>query len=150
MYSLAASAIEIECNMAQAYTYASNLEYFSEWFPGVIAIASGNDIPHGNPGKIYHEIVQVPLRGRRRVRITVVQAESPHLQITEGNLPALLPRMEMRFTSLGAHRCTVEWRMYSRRSNGMSRFFILPLARRIMRRRAPHGRAALKALLEGG
>ena len=48
MYSLAASAIEIECNMAQAYTYASNLEYFSEWFPGVIAIASGNDIPHGN------------------------------------------------------------------------------------------------------
>lgn len=150
MYSLAASAIEIECNMAQAYTYASNLEYFSEWFPSVIAIVSGDDVPHGNLGKVYHETVHVPLRGRRRVRITVVQAESPQLLITEGDLPALLPRMEMRFTSLGAHRCTVEWRMYSRRHNGMSRFLVLPLARRIMRRRALHGLAALKALLEGG
>lgn len=148
MYLLAAGTIEVECSMARTYDFASNLEYFPEWFPGVVAIVPGNDMPHGSPGKVYHEIVHVPLRGSRRVRVRVVQAEPPRSLITEGDLPALLPRMEIRVASLAENRCTLEWRMYSRRRSGWSRFFVLPLAARIMRRRVPHGLARLKALLE--
>jgi hypothetical protein len=147
---LAVSSVDVKCSAARAYAYASNLERFPEWFPGVIAITSGNDMPHAHPGKIYREIVRVPLRGRREVRITVVQADSQCSLITEGDLPALLPRMEMYFTPRGAGRCTVEWRMYSRRDRGWGRFLVLPLAAGVMRRRAPRGLTALKLLLEAG
>ena len=148
MHLLAEQTAEIACPVDLAYRVASNLERFGEWFPGVLAIESTDLLAHGVVGKQYAETVSIPMRGRRRVIITVKRAEPDRLLVTEGDLRPLLPRMEILFGSAGEGRCTVTWRMYSRSSSPLTRATMVPLARSVMRRRAMVGLSRLKKLLE--
>jgi len=113
-------------------------------------MASADALPAATVGKQYREAVAMPLRGRRSVLIRVVEAAAPRRLVTEGELPLLLPRMEMAFAANEAGGCRVTWRMSSRRTQGWARWTILPLARRVMGRRAAIGLERLKKHLEAG
>src|SRR5512134_2691662 len=102
MYLLAERTTEIACPVNVAYQYAANLEHFGEWFPGVIAIESANDLSYAERGKEYLETVAVPLRGQRKIKLVVKEAEQDMSLITEGAFPPLWPRMQIRFEALTA------------------------------------------------
>jgi hypothetical protein len=148
MHLLAESTAEIACPVNVAYQYAANLEHFGEWFPGVIAIESANGLSHGEPGKEYLETVAVPLRGQRKIKLVVKEAEHDISLVTEGAFPPLLPRMQIRFKALTTESCQVQWQMFSRNKGLLAQFTIIPLARGVMRNRAAVGLAALKSRLE--
>lgn len=149
MYLLADAAVDIACPCTDAFDYACDLENFAEWFPGVISVVAHNDVPFSRRGREYRETVMVPLRGPRSVAIRVVDGEPPQSLVTEGDLPLVLPRMEIRITQSAADRCTVHWRMLSRTNNALARRSVLPLVRTVMTRRASTGLHRLKERLEG-
>lgn len=148
MYLLASAAVSIACSRQRAFDYAADLHNFAQWFPGVIAITADNDLSFSTVGKQYRETVAVPLRGRRSVLIRVTDVAAPCRLVTEGALPTLLPRMEIEFRETGPDSCEVSWRMHSRHSGGWLRWTVLPLARRVMARRARAGMRRLKDRLE--
>jgi hypothetical protein len=147
MHLLASSVVTIACSSMKAFDYAADLENFADWFPGVIGIAAHNELPFATAGKQYVETVAVPLRGKRTVRICVVEADSPKRLVTEGDLPLLLPRMEIEFEDIGENSCVVRWRMLSRNKTALVRFAVLPVARRLVGRRATAGLRNLKQRL---
>ena len=149
MYLLAHAATLIACQRDIAFRYAANLENFSEWFPGVRQKTPTNDLPFDAVGKQFRETVSLPLRGQRSVLMQVVEVMAPCRITTEGALPTVLPRMEIEFREAGPDTCEVEWRMFSRTSRGIGRWTVLPLARRLMARRALAGMQRLKHRLEG-
>jgi Polyketide cyclase / dehydrase and lipid transport len=149
MQLLASSVATIACSSTTAFDYAADLQNFSDWFPGVVGIAAGNEMPFTTPGKQYVETVAVPLRATRTVRIEVVEAEPAKRLVTEGDMPLLLPRMEIEFDDVGDHSCQVRWRMLSRNENVVARIAVFPLARWLMGRRAAAGLRNLKERLEG-
>lgn len=134
--------------VSEVYPYATNLEHFGTWFPGVLTIESANPLPHGQVGKEYLETVRVPLRGARRIVVTVKEAIEHRRFVTEGRFPPLLPRMEMLFDVAGRDSTRVTWRMYSRSRSRLVQLLLVPLARRVMQRRADAGLAKLGALLQ--
>jgi hypothetical protein len=150
MHLLASSVVTIACSATKAFDYAADLENFSDWFPGVIDIVAANELPFATPGKQYVETVAVPLRGERTVRIRVVEADSPKRLATEGELPLLLPRMEIEVDDIGENSCEVRWRMLSRNEVVLVRLAVLPVARWLMGRRATAGLRNLKQRLESG
>jgi hypothetical protein len=150
MHLLASPVVTIACSSRKAFDYAANLENFIDWFPGVIGIVADNELPFATPGKQYVETVAVPLRGKRRARIWVVEADSPKRLVTEGDLPLLLPRMEIEVNDIGENSCEVRWRMLSRNEIVLVRFAVLPVARWLMGRRATAGLRNLKQRLEVG
>jgi hypothetical protein len=145
---LANQTIAIACPVDVAYRFTCNLERFGAWFPGVIAIESANQLPHLEVGKQYLETVSIPLRGTRKVGITVKEVALNQRFVTEGTLVPLLPRMEIDFRATGPGSCEVSWQMRSRATRWLARRLMVPLARRVMQQRAAVGLAALKRTLE--
>ena len=146
MKLVARSTATVDHPAEQVYALVSNMERFGEWFPSVISIVSTNNLAHGQPGKAYLETVQVPLRGRRKVEITVVEALANRRFVTEGRFAPLLPRVEITLSEPGLGRTFVEWAMFSR-GRHWSAGLLLPLARRTMQARADRGLKALKTHL---
>ncbi|MDP3857084.1 MAG: SRPBCC family protein [Stagnimonas sp.] len=148
MRLLAERCIDLACPVEQAFLYATNLEHFGEWFPGVLAIRSDDGLAPTVVGKRYQETVAVPGRGRRQVEITVREALPLRFLATEGAFPPLLPRMEMAFEVIADGHCRVTWRMFSRNTGGLARWTLIPLARAVLSARAGKGLRALKQRLE--
>lgn len=148
MYQLASASIKVLYPADDTFYYATNLENFASWFPGVINICSEDDLPPCAIGKIYRETVAIPLRGQRSVEIRVVEARPPVLLVTEGTLPGLWPRMEIEVKALEPSLCEVHWRMRSRNQSLLARWTLLPCARSLMQRRAAAGLLKLKTILE--
>lgn len=132
----------------QLFDLISNMQRFGEWFPGVIKIQAGNDLAHGEVGKTYLETVQVPLRGKQEILLTVVESVHGERFVTEGEFAPLLPRMEIRLNQQGAEKVEVCWRMLSRTQSLAVRLLLLPLASRVLSRRANIGLQRLKRLCE--
>jgi len=126
------------------------LENFGEWFPQVRSIVSANSLPHAHIDKEYLEVVAGPNGKERQLLVRVKQVKPNLLFVTEGDYPPLLPRMEVTFHPQGIESCIVTWRMYSRNNSLLARFTLLPLARRVIRKRAAVGVARLKKNLESG
>lgn len=148
MHLLAEESIDIHCPAPAAYAYACDLRNFGEWFPGVIRIVAEDELALTTAGKSYLETVAVPLRGHRKVRIVVKTAEPDCLFVTEGSLRPLQPRMEIRFSPVAPASVRVGWRMYSLNSSVLVRAVVIPLARRVMRKRAKAAMTHLKRKLE--
>ncbi len=148
MQLLTEQTITIARSVEAAYQYATNMERFGEWFPGVLSIESANTSPHAQRGKEYLETVTVPLRGKRQIKLSVKDAQSNELFVTEGEFPPLMPRMEIVFQATGADSCDVTWRMFSRNDNFLVKATLLPLAKRVMRKRAAIGMKRLRQELE--
>lgn len=149
MRLLTSAVITIGCSSTKAFDYAADLKNFGDWFPAVINLVAEDDVAFTTPGKRYTETVAVPLRGERAVRIVVVEAEIPVRLVTEGDLPLVLPRMEIEFSAVGEKSCEVRWRMLSRNETALARFTIVPFAGWLMGRRARAGLRNLKRLLDG-
>ncbi len=149
MHLLAEQTVAIECPVSKAYDFATNMEHFGDWFPGVLSIRSANEQAHAEVGKAYLETVQVPVSGKRDIRLLVKEARANAFFATEGHFKPLLPRMEMVFEPTGAESCRVTWRMFSRNRSLLARVTVVPLARRVLARRSVQGVAALRRKLEG-
>ncbi|MBV7543698.1 SRPBCC family protein [Acidovorax sp. sic0104] len=150
MYLLVEKTVTVGRSAHEVFAHISNMERFSEWFPGVVAITSLNALAHGERGKVYLETVRIPLRGRRRITLRVREARAPHFFATEGQLQPLLPRMEISINATPQASCTLTWRLFSRNRSRGVRWLLLPLAGFVMRRRAAKGLATLKSQLEEG
>lgn len=150
MHLLTEKTIHIQQPALVVFGYVSNMEKFGEWFPGVISIASANALNHGQQGKEYLETVSVPLRGMRKVKLGVREVRGQRFFATEGLFPPLMPRMEIELHETGPSSCELTWRMFSRSNSRIVRYTLLPLARRVMDKRAFLGVAALKKRLEAG
>lgn len=148
MYLLAQVAVAIECPQHVTFAYAANLENFPAWFPGVLLMTAGDDLPFDAVGKLYREEFVLPMRGRRSLLVEVVDAVAPCRIVTEGRLAHILPRMEIAVRPTAPGACVVEWRMFSRTSSGLARWILLPLARRLMTLRGRRGLRRLKLQLE--
>ncbi len=149
MYPIASSTVRINCPSPAVFDYVADLENFCDWFPGALTITAQDDLAVATIGKRYVETVAVPLRGRRQVLLRVVDVQAPRRLVTEGDLPVLLPRMQIDVCDAGNDACEVRWSMVSRNENVLARRFVLPPARRLMQRRAEAGLCHLKRHLEG-
>ncbi|OGB25993.1 MAG: polyketide cyclase [Burkholderiales bacterium RIFCSPLOWO2_02_FULL_57_36] len=149
MHLLTEKTINIKRPISAVFEYVANMEKFGEWFPGVVLIESANGLDHGQVGKEYLETVSVPLRGTRKIRLAVREVRGNRFFATEGKFPPLMPRMEISLSEAEMNSCELTWRIFSRNNNLIVRHALLPLARRVMRKRAESGVAALKKRLEG-
>ena len=149
MHLLAEKSVRIQRPKSAVFEYVTNMENFKEWFPGVISIESSNPLSHGQRGKEYLEAVSVPLRGIRKIKLTVREVQGHRFFATEGRFPPLMPRMEISLNDIEINSCELTWRMFSRSNNLIVKCTLLPLAKRVMEKRAALGVKALKIRLEG-
>lgn len=98
MILLAETNITIDRPTEQLFDYVTNMENYGEWFPGVTAIHSKNDLPHGKKGKTYQELIIMP-DGEDCLIIQVKDCVQNERFYTEGDLKPLLPAMQMEFDS---------------------------------------------------
>jgi hypothetical protein len=150
VHLLAEESINIKRPVPEVFDYVTDMERFGDWFPGVLAIEPANWRKPGQVGKEYLETVAVPLRGRRQISIIVRESQPGKFFATEGKFPPLLPRMEVEFEPGEGGTCDLTWRMFSRNRGLVFRFTMLPLARRIMKKRAAIGLRRLGTKLEQG
>lgn len=102
MHLLAEDSVRIKRPVSDVFDYVKNMERFGEWFPGVLAIESADAHSHGQIGKEYVETVVIPLRGKRKIKLVVREAQVDKIFVTEGKLSPLMPRMEVSFYSNGS------------------------------------------------
>ena len=140
--------ITIARSVEAAYQYATNLENFAEWFPGVLSIESANTLEHAQRGKEYLETVAAPFRGKRKIKISVKDAQSNKVFVTEGEFSPLMPRMEIIFQATGSDSCGVTWRMFSRNDSFLFKITLLYLFKSVMYKRAAIGIRRLQKKLE--
>lgn len=145
---LTEQTISIARSVEATYQYATNLEHFAEWFPGVLSIESANTLEHAQRGKEYLETMAVPLRGTQKVKISVKDAQPHKVFVTEGEFSPLMPRMEMIFQATGVDSCSVTWRMFSRNDSLLFKATLLHVFKSVMRKRAAIGMKRLQQKLE--
>lgn len=148
MHLLASASVVIRCPQGRAFDFVANLENFPRWFPGVLHVRPSDSLPHATPGKRYEETLVTALRGTTSVVIRVMEGHAPRRLVTEGTLPLLMPRMEIEVEDAGPAGCELHWRMLSRNTAPVVRWTVLPLAARVMQRRAQAAMPRLKRLLE--
>ncbi|MES2040373.1 MAG: SRPBCC family protein [Pseudomonadota bacterium] len=148
MQLLTEQTISIARSVEATYQYATNLEHFAEWFPGVLSIESANTLEHGQRGKEYLETIAAPLSGKRKIKICVKEADFGTVFMTEGEFSPLMPRMEILFQATGAESCSVTWRMFSRNDGFLFKATLLHLFRSVLRKRAAVGVKRLQKILE--
>ena len=148
MQLLTEQTVSIARQVGAAYQYATNLEHFAEWFPGVLSIESANTFEHAQRGKEYLETMTIPLRGTQKIKICVKDAQSNKVFVTEGEFSPLMPRMEMLFQATGTDSCSVTWRMLSRNDGFLFKTTLLHLFKSIMHKRAAIGMTRLQQKLE--
>jgi len=148
VHLLAEESINIKRPVPDVFAYVTDMERFGDWFPGVLAIEPANWLEHGQIGKEYLETVAVPLRGRRQISIVVRESQPGQFFATEGKFTPLLPRMEVEFAPGEGGSCDLTWRMLSRNRGLAFRFTMLPVARKIMKKRAAIGLRRLRTKLE--
>lgn len=113
MIELAKVSTRVSAPVAVVFDYVTNMENYGDWFPGVVAIKSGNDLPHAMVGKTYLETLMFP-DGEHELSIEVVQSEAERLFLTQGDLEAVLPQMTMRFSEEQEGTCTFDLQYHSR------------------------------------
>lgn len=148
MHLLTEKTVNIKRPMSAVFAYVANMEQFGEWFPGVVLIESANALDHGQEGKEYLETVSIPFRGTRKIKLVVREVRANHFLATEGKFSPLMPRMEISLNEGEMDSCELTWRMFSRNNSLIAKYALLPLARRVMGRRAETGIASLKKRLE--
>ena len=113
MILLAQTRIDISKSAEVLFAYATNMENYGKWFPGVVSISSHNDLPHGQLGKTYQELINMP-EGEVSLIIEVKQSELNKTFYTEGNLEPLRPAMLMEFEPTGQNTTLFNLQYFSR------------------------------------
>lgn len=143
---VAEQSMEIHSPITPLFNYLANMENFSQWFPGVLKIEAltGKDGDSSKNEKLgleqrYIEQVKIPGRGLVEVNLKVSEFRSPTFFQTQGDLKPLLPQMTIKLEELSSERTLVEWKMISRNNSLGFHFFLLPLIRRVMKKRSAIG-----------
>lgn len=147
MYLLASQSTVVQRPIAEVFAYLSDMTNFPDWFPGVLTVAHGNQLATDTVGKTYIETVKTP-RGIRQIELEVKECEVNRRFVTEGNYPPLMPRMELHCKAVSGTSTRVSWCMYSRNEKLLPKLLILPLAKRVIGRRALEAMARLKHRME--
>lgn len=113
MIQLAHARAVIPTHVSELYTFVVNMENYSEWFPGVVEVVSGNRLAHGSPGKRYVETLELPTV-TTMLTIEVEAAVPNQLFITNGDLEPVLPRMEICFEGISPSASEFDLSYYSR------------------------------------
>ena len=99
MIELAQAQVTLSGPLSHFFDFVTNMENYGEWFPGVIAVKSANDLPPSQIGKTYAETLNFP-EGEFSLKLTVVECELNRIFVTQGDLVGLLPQMTMKFIPL--------------------------------------------------
>jgi hypothetical protein len=145
MHKLAKNKIIVDKGVDTVFNYAANLENFALWFPGVVSIASANDLKFMEKGKKYRETF-TSLGSKKKVIIEVKECLPMQQLITESEFLPILPRMEITFQKLDGNRTEVSWSMFSR-NNSFLWLIFQPLAKLIMHNRSKKGLRRLKEIM---
>ena len=144
---LAQGSVEIARPLHETFAYVANMENFPTWFPGVASMRALNTLEHGQVGKRYRETVHTLFGRTGTIDIEVKEARVGERMRTEGD-GFLLAGMSVDFVPLSDDTTRVEWRMVSRNQGRWFRWLVVPLLRRVMRRRAREGLRKLRENLE--
>jgi len=134
--------------IAKVFEFLANHENYIKWFPGVVAIAAVDKLPHGTVGKIYSETLRLPTGRHRRIAIKVVESRFPALFMTEGTFAPVHPRMELRLSEQSAQETNLNLRFLSRSQSVIARFLIRTLVKKAFSRQSEVGLLKLKNILE--
>lgn len=144
---LADQTVDITRPADEVFTFMANHENYPRWYPGALKVNALDDLPPGALGKAYEETLALP-SGRLTVfTIRTVEAQAPDLLVTEGELPPLFPRMEIRLTAKSSQATEVRLRFLSRSRSPIARLLITLLVRRMVRRQTKVGLSRLQAIL---
>ena len=147
MLLLAEQEILIQRPVAEVFAYATNMENYGQWFPGVVEIVSHNALPHGEIGKQYVETLKLPL-GKTRLQLEVKQVEPNRLFATEGDLKIMLPMMKMTFVTKASAACLFHLSYFSRNPKLGEKHLVTRLLRADLGRRIVIAMQQLKHQLE--
>lgn len=134
--------------IANVFEFLANHENYIKWFPGVVAIAAADELPHGTVGKIYNETLRLPTGRNRRMTIKVVESHFPALFMTEGTFAPVYPRMEVRLSEQSAQETRLNLRFLSRSQSVVARLLIRTLVKKAFARQSEVGLLRLKKILE--
>lgn len=146
--SLADETLSIASPISNVFAFLSNHQNYVRWYPGVIAVTSGDGLPQGAIGKVYNETLRLPSGRHQAFEIKVVESRAPDLFMTEGALAPIHPRMEIRLTAKTAQETLLSLKFFSRSQSVLGRLLIRALVRRAVRRQSQVGLRKLKTLLE--
>ena len=146
--TLVDAAIWIKAPIAKIHGFLANHENYILWFPGVVAISSANNLPHGAVGKLYNETLQLPTGRLREITIRVVESDVPVSLTLEGDFPPLHPRTEIRLVSESPEATVLHWRFLSRSQSSIGRFFVRALVKNAVKRQSEIGLRKLVSILE--
>ena len=147
MTPLATAQVHIQRPVELVFGHVIDMQRFAQWFPQVLRIEPADTLPPDEVGKAYLESVKLPLRGVRRIRLTVREVQKERRFVTEGRFPPLMPRMEVGFAERDGGT-DLSLRMFSRSDRLLVKALLLPWAAWVLQRRASLGVARLKAQLE--
>jgi uncharacterized protein YndB with AHSA1/START domain len=134
--------------IATVFQFLSNHENYIRWFPGVVAIASADDLPDGTVGKIYNETLRLPTGRNRTISIEVLESRAPSLFVLEADFTPLHPRTEIWLEVKSAEETTLNWRFSSRSQSAIGRFMIRMFVKKLLIRQSEVGLLQLKKILE--
>ena len=147
MILLAQNNVTLHADLSKIFNYVTNMENYKEWFPGVVAIRSANDLKHSEVGKRYTENLKFP-QGIMELTIEVKESIKNKSFATEGDLEPLLPGMSMLFTDLGNERCQLNLSYYSRNSNLKKNDELIMAVRKDLSVRIKLATKMLKSIIE--
>ena len=139
----------ISSPIATVFAFLSNHENYVLWFPGVVAIVSPDDLPHGTVGKTYNETLRLPSGRNRTISIEVVECQAPIRFVMEADFAPLHPRTEIWLEAKSGHETSLNWKFFSRSQSPTGRFLIRTLLKKMLMRQSEAGLLKLKKILEG-
>ncbi|MDP1629947.1 MAG: SRPBCC family protein [Caulobacter sp.] len=142
--------VVIQAPPASVYAYVANHEHYQRWYPGVQAVAALDDMPHGSPGKVYRETLEIAPGRTADMTIRVVLAAPDSRFVTESELGRWLTRMDIEFSPAGTGGTRLTWRFHLRNKPLLPNLLFRLSAAPAMKRRTRAGLARLKSILELG
>lgn len=146
--TLVDAAIPVKAPMQKVYEFLANHENYSSWFPGVVALSSANDLPHGSIGKLYHETLRLPTGRLRQITIRVVESDAPASFAMEGEFAPLHPRTEITLFAKSPEMTILRWHFQSRNQSLAGRFLIKALVKKAVKKQSEIGLQKLVSILE--
>lgn len=140
--------LSIDSPIATVFGFLSNHENYIKWFPGVVAIESSDNLPHGTVGKIYAEILRMPTGRNRTIAIRVQESQPPVLFVMEASFAPLHPRTEIQLSEKSENETILSWRFLSRSQSLVGRLLIRILVKNKLARQSEAGLLTLKEMLE--
>ncbi len=147
MIKLAEVSRVINAPISDVFSFTSNMENYKKWFPGVISIRSCNDLPHGQVGKIYREVIELN-NEEGELEIKVHSCIKDKLFLTQGNLAGILPQMTIQFSQTSSTTCEIHLLYHSREKTLLNYPEMLTSLKIDLDNRASQGLEKLKYLME--